>query len=212
MQPGFSSPAEVTDDVMAQYFEYCRLQLRLATEQSTMPLTLLAALEACYPDIAQNDRLNIHIVGAGRDKFYSSRLLKRSYTDYRQRKCSISLASPQKDGQFPQGRMISDIFFEREAYESRGWEYSVTLYQNLYQKYANNLHYKRPDLAILFHSGQSQEEETVCTYDETADGLEYCSRSTRKLVLDCLKMKDHSKGTLALGWVTYMRWIDFDQY
>ena len=36
----------------------------------------------------------------------------------------------------------------------------------------------------------------MCTYDETADGR---SRSTRKLVLDRLKMKDHSEGTLALG-------------
>jgi hypothetical protein len=102
VRPDFSSSVQMTDDIMAKNIENRRLWLRLATEWSTMPLTILAALEEFYPNIASMDRLTLHIVGLENKNLHPSPPSKGSAPTSLEAPRS-GTRRPQMDGQFPQG-------------------------------------------------------------------------------------------------------------
>jgi splicing suppressor protein 51 len=136
-----------------------RLFLLLATEVSTMPLTVLAALEENLKDLSTRQTVSIHIVGATGREFHNLPIFEEIlHLVPSLQTINITLIGPRSVAVIEQTK--NEIILQCcNACSSHGRKRTVALYTGLYHDYVKESMYQKPDLAVLFNSGRSQEEE-----------------------------------------------------
>ena len=133
--------------------------LTTATDDGTIPLTILSALEDVLPDLSTRDTLELHLLGA--TDFELTAMMCFEELVHWLPSCKalrLVLTGPQVG--LP--AKFADKIFDPECCpscvakgRSRPWSY----YPELYHDYAyESDQYAHPDLAVIFHSGFSHEE------------------------------------------------------
>lgn len=133
----------------------------VATDTMTMPLTIIAALEQSIPDLASRKRLEIHLIGAtGREAQHLVLFEEFLHLLPKLETLKLVLVGPRSffgDGSTePEREMTLECC---PKCTSRGRQRKVSMRQKLYHDYAQTPRFSKPDMAVLFHSGRSQEEE-----------------------------------------------------
>lgn len=135
----------------------------VATDTMTIPLTIIAALEESIPDISTRKRLEIHLVGAtGREA--QQLVLFEEFLHLLPKLETLKLVLIGPSTFFGDGKRDSDPDCELKleccpTCNSHNRERTVSMRQMLYHDYAQTPNFQKPDMAVLFHSGRSQEEE-----------------------------------------------------
>jgi mitochondrial splicing suppressor protein 51 len=134
------------------------LSLKLATDTLSPPLSIIAALEDIR--LVSKEEITLHVIGAARNEISEMMLmeellhllpsLKRLDILY------IGPNTPALNSSFEYKTIDMDCC---PACKSSNRRRLVTLYRALYHDFAQSPHYRKPDLAVLFHSGRSQAEE-----------------------------------------------------
>jgi splicing suppressor protein 51 len=131
----------------------------VATDTMTIPLTILAALEDTIEDLSIRKKLEIHLVGAtGREAQQLVLFEEFLHLLPKLENFKVVLVGPHSiygDGD-PDREIVMECC---PACTARGRKRIVSMRQKLYHDYAQTARYQKPDLAVLFHSGRSQEEE-----------------------------------------------------
>ncbi|EPE36752.1 hypothetical protein GLAREA_08915 [Glarea lozoyensis ATCC 20868] len=136
------------------------LYLTLATETQSMPLTILAALELTIPSLATKTELTIHLIGAGAKELQNLLIfeellhllpsLKTLKLVFAGPECKNSGATPDDPVPEMQATCCPDC-------TKAGRKRVMALCSEVYHSFASMPQWKRPDLAVLFHSGRSQD-------------------------------------------------------
>lgn len=131
----------------------------VATYTMTMPLTIIAALEASIPDLSTRKRLELHLVGAtGREA--QQLVLFEEFLHLLPKLETLKVVLVGPNSTPGDGDLAKEIQMECcPACTSRGRKRIVLMRRKLYHDYAQTPEFTKPDLAILFHSGRSQAEE-----------------------------------------------------
>jgi len=159
IKPDFSDLTDVVHEVGSakdkEDQERMRMFLLFATDNLTMPLTILSALE----DIKwEKPQLNIHIVGAtSRELVGIGNFEEIVHLLPGLRSLHITAAGPALAGG-DLGQQGSPFLPKTPvdccpACKADGRTRTISIYQGLYHDFANSSHYEKPDLAVLFNSG-----------------------------------------------------------
>ena len=141
----------------APMMEYFLNTLKSATSTSTMPLTVLTALEDTHPQLSSMQRLTIHIVGATGREALNLMIFEEIVHLLPSLKHLYTVLIGPKLGADNSGQEV-----EMECCPectSQGRRRTFSSHHSLYHEYAASAAYAKPDLAVLFHSGRSQEEK-----------------------------------------------------
>lgn len=134
--------------------------LSLATESMTIPLTILEALEDTLDDLLTRTSLSIHLIGASTRELGDIVLFEELLHLLPALKhIEVVLAGPEVPGESGDGLVGSELV-ELECCEActlRGRRRTCRLFRGVYDAFAKSPAYTKPDLAVLFHSGRSQE-------------------------------------------------------
>lgn len=135
---------------------------RLATETLAKPLTILAALEKCFPDIAQRETLSLYLIGAGQpelDSFMSFEELLHLLPKLRS--LTTWMIGPEMTARNP-----GDVTTPKPislgccpVCERNGMTRTCRVVGGKYHDFFTTKEWSRPDLAVMFHSGHTQEYE-----------------------------------------------------
>lgn len=133
-----------------EFVEY----LRCGTNNTTIQLTLIAALETIVPNISTRDSISVHIVGAAGAEFVSIpafeellHLLPSLNT------LQLSFVGLNVFTQIPSKLQCC------ATCTKLGRKISITAWRGPYHAYVDTEFYKIPDLAAAFHSGFSVDEQ-----------------------------------------------------
>lgn len=131
----------------------------VSTDTMTMPLTILSALEDSVKDLATQKSLTLHIVGADAREAQQSVLFEELlHLLPSLQSLKILLVGP--ESYFANGEESKEEEMECcPACKSSGRKRTLQTYEGLYHTYATSAKYQKPDMAVLFHSGRSQDEE-----------------------------------------------------
>lgn len=135
-------------------------QMSLATESMSIPLTILAALEDTMPDLRMRDYLSIHLAGASSREVADIVLFEELLHLIPSLKhIEVVLAGPEAPGGEGEGLAGSELVEMNCCADctSRGRRRTCRLFRGVYDEFAKTDVYSKPDLAVLFHSGRSQE-------------------------------------------------------
>ncbi|TVY45752.1 putative protein MSS51-like protein, mitochondrial [Lachnellula occidentalis] len=147
----------MTDDPMAVKLAGL---LRLASGTSSMALTILTALEAVFPDISTRTTLKLHFIGAAGPELASLMVFEEllhllpSLKDLELTLVGFELPKPSTS--------TDDSAMKLEccpACTATSRTRSLRLWKGGYHDYVMTDGYQKPDLAVGFHTGFSQEEE-----------------------------------------------------
>ena len=169
ISPDFLSlgPGERTADEKDQH-ERMRMFLLCATENLTMPLTILSALE----DISwTKPHLKIHIVGAtGREMLALANFEEILHLIPGLKSLQLTAAGPNVWAGGVSGGKIYVPKTELECCQvckSDGRTRSVALYCGLYHDFAITPDYEEPDLVVAFNSGFVDGDDSESHWDST---------------------------------------------
>lgn len=131
----------------------------VATDTMTIPLTILAALEDSIPDLSSRTSLELHLVGAdGREAQHIVLFEEFLHLLPKLQTLKTVLIGPRSS--FGDGDPDREVEMQCcPACTSRGRKRIISMRQQLYHDYAQTPRFKKPDMAVLFHSGRSQEAE-----------------------------------------------------
>lgn len=153
--------------------------LRYNTSTLTLALTIIAALEAIFPDLGNRTTLKLHFVGAASRELtglmvYEELLhLLPSLKTLELTFVGIDIPKQASEEVGPRKRMQLECCPPcTSAKRTR----SLALYQGVYHDYVKLDGYEKPDLAVAFHSGFSQEEQVQ--WKPTIDLLAEAQHST----------------------------------
>jgi mitochondrial splicing suppressor protein 51 len=136
-----------------------RLFLVLARETLTMPLTILAALEDSINDLSARKTISIHLIGAAAREFGILVLFEEIlHLVPSLQTLKIVLIGPNAGPSTEQTEQHISLDCCPPC-SSRSKKRITAFYRGLYHDYVKEAHYQKPDLAVLFHSGRSQEEQ-----------------------------------------------------
>lgn len=134
--------------------------LSLATESMSIPMTILAALEDTMDDLLTRSTLSIHLVGASSRELGDIVLFEELLHLLPALKhIELVLAGPEVPGEAGDG-FAGSALVEMDCCEEctlQGRRRTCRLFRGVYHDFAKSSVYKKPDLAVLFHSGRSQE-------------------------------------------------------
>jgi splicing suppressor protein 51 len=125
-----------------------------ATQKGTIAMTIIAALEAIYSDLATMKTINLHIIGATTPELQSLKIFEEILhllPSLQELHCS--LVGFQLPGH--NGRMLLDCC---EACVAAKRRRSVEVWKGAYHDYIKTDMYTKPDLGVAFHSGHTMEE------------------------------------------------------
>jgi splicing suppressor protein 51 len=177
VKPDFSALTDVVHEVGTakekEDQERMRMFLLFATDNLTMPLTILSALE----DIKwEKSHLNVHIVGAtGRELIALGNFEEIVHLLPGLRSLHITAAGPGLAGG-DLGQQGSPFLPKTPvdccpACKADGRTRSISIYQGLYHDFAVSPHYDKPDLAVLFNSGWVDGEDAESDWAPTINML-----------------------------------------
>jgi splicing suppressor protein 51 len=130
--------------------------LTAATDKSTMILTIIAALEAVFPDLATKSTIKLHLVGATGKELDALMLFEEMLhllPSLQELHCAfvgLEMPTPQS----PSEKLVLDCCPECTK---AGRIRSVEMWKGAYHDYIKTDNYSKPDLAVAFHTGHSQE-------------------------------------------------------
>lgn len=130
----------------------------LATDTLTMPLSIAAALEDSQGDLSTKPTISVHLVGAALKEHQNLMMFEEMlHLLPRLQHLKVTLIGParadQSDGQ-PSQEISCNVC---ESCSRSGRTRTAALYKGLYHEFAKTPQYQRPDIAVLFHSGRTQE-------------------------------------------------------
>jgi splicing suppressor protein 51 len=137
------------------------LYLILSTETQTMPLTILSALEDTISDLSTKTNLRLHLVGAGAKEIKNLLVFEELlHLLPNLKELKLIFVGPECKST---GATIDDPMPEMAApccpdCTRRGRKRIMALCSEPYHEYAKMSQYQTPDIAILFHSGRSQDQ------------------------------------------------------
>lgn len=131
----------------------------MATNSSTISITILAALEISMPDLRERESIWLHLVGAaGREAQHLMLFEDILHLLPRLKRLHILLSGPNVSSQARNADPGHDIELDCcPDCQFLGKRRSIALHGGLYHEYASTSPFCKPDLAVLFHSGRSQE-------------------------------------------------------
>ena len=141
-----------------EFVEY----LRCGTNTTTIQLTLIAALEAVIPNISTRGSINLHIIGAAGAEYASVPAFEEllhllpSLTALQLSFVGLNVLEDLKDDTESQNSRTLQCC---PTCTKRGRTISITAWRGPYHAYVDTEFYKRPDLAAIFHSGFSVDEQ-----------------------------------------------------
>ncbi|SMY19831.1 unnamed protein product [Zymoseptoria tritici ST99CH_1A5] len=139
-----------------------KLTAVMATESSTMPMTIVAALELSRPDLLEREELLLHLIGATSREFNRLDLfedilhllpgLKRLHVLICGPNAPMALGGPLNN---PAQHGVLDNCGPCSV---SGRQRTLLMFGGRYHEYLQDPTYRQPDLAVLFHSGRSQKD------------------------------------------------------
>ena len=133
--------------------------MRFATTAGTMALTIIAALDHTIPDIENRPALRIHFVGAMLREFEGGAIFEELLHLLPSLKklelIFIGLEIPKATAN-QMGSKIEPLECCPSC-RSAGRSRLYGMYLGTYHDYVKEVHYQKPDLAVAFHTGFSQE-------------------------------------------------------
>jgi splicing suppressor protein 51 len=130
------------------------------TEELAMPLTILAALEDSFPDLTSRKELLLHFVGARGIELGAAALFEEiMHLVPSLRTIKIVMVGPSSKPESPAQNGKEVELGCCEGCTDKGGRRTIALHGGFYHDFAQAGHYKKPDMAVLFHSGRSQAEE-----------------------------------------------------
>jgi splicing suppressor protein 51 len=130
--------------------------LRYGTRATTIPLTILAALEKLFPDLGTRTSICLHLLGA--NPWELQRLMVFEEILHllpKLHSLQLTLVGPEIAKE-----AVSLKFQELGCCQScsaRSRKRTAFLYRGLYHDFIHTEQYQHPDLAVAFHTGFSQE-------------------------------------------------------
>lgn len=145
--------------------------LRYGTCAFTVPLTIIAALECLFPDLAKRTSISLHLLGADPWELEHmpvfEEILHLLPSLKRLELTLVGLDIPE-EGVSESAVMIQCC----PSCSSRGRTRPMSLFRSPYHESVDSEHYEQLDLAVAFHSGFSQEER-----EDWAPTIRHLSRS-----------------------------------
>jgi splicing suppressor protein 51 len=141
-----------------QFVEY----IRCGTNTTTIQLTLIAALEVIMPNIGTSDSINLHIIGAAGAEFASVPAFEEllhllpSLTALQISFVGLNVSEDLKDNTETQKPYTLQCC---ATCTKIGRSISIITWRGPYHAYVDTKFYKRPDLAAVFHSGFSVDQQ-----------------------------------------------------
>ncbi|CAI6246375.1 unnamed protein product [Periconia digitata] len=150
--------------------ERMRLFLLCATDNLTMPLTIMAALE----DIACNKaHLNIHIVGAtGREVTALGNFEELFHLNPAYKALHITAIGPGLNfkAETSQSALIPKTEVNPcSACKADGRKRTISIYKGLYHDFMTIPEYEKPDLVVMFNSGWADGDDAVSDWAPTIE-------------------------------------------
>jgi splicing suppressor protein 51 len=132
----------------------------LATDTLTMPVSIVAALEDSPGSLISQETLSIHLIGADTKEHLNLMMFEEIlHLLPSLRHLKITLIGPAKVDS-PDDKLSEEMQCNVCAKcAETGRTRTATLYKGLYHDFAQNPQYRKPDLAVLFHSGRTQAAE-----------------------------------------------------
>ncbi|KAL1879185.1 hypothetical protein Daus18300_001764 [Diaporthe australafricana] len=137
--------------------------LRVATMASIMSMTIANALYVGLPDLRAKTSLLIHVIGASSTEWGNLMMFEEILHLFPNlntiKVFHIGPKTPQSTGK--EGKSPHYNFIDLECCppcSATGRQRWVATYRGLYHDFVKIEEYTKPDLAVLFHSGRSQDE------------------------------------------------------
>jgi splicing suppressor protein 51 len=127
-----------------------------ATDKSTMILTIIAALEAVFPDIGTRATITLHLIGATGKELDALMLFEEMLhllPSLQKLHCAfvgLEMPTPGNPGE----KLVLDCCPDCVK---AGRARSMEMWKGAYHDYIKTDPYFKPDLAVAFHTGHSQE-------------------------------------------------------
>jgi splicing suppressor protein 51 len=177
--------------------------LRYGSLSTTMPLTIFAALERLFPDLGTRTSISLHLIGANEREITRLMVFEELLHLLPSLKVLhitlVGLEIP--DASADEGSILLECC---QSCASTARTRSVMFYRGVYHDFIRTKHYERPDLAVVFQSGFSQEstEAWMPTIRHLAAGLHPTLFTTynreemvqETVILECLGAKFLQKG------------------
>ena len=131
--------------------------LRYGTRTTTMPLTILAALERLFPDIGDRAAINVHLIGAGTREIERMMVFEEIlHLLPSLKQLNLTLVGPDMPKQLVSNNLI--MLECCPSCFSQNRTRSASVFHGLYHDFVNTKEYDQPDLTVAFHTGFSQAE------------------------------------------------------
>jgi mitochondrial splicing suppressor protein 51 len=131
----------------------------LATDTLTMFVSIVAALEDSAQELITKETISVHLVGAAGKEFHSLAMFEEMLhllpSLKHLRVTLIGTGNDQGDGQVNHEVPCNCC----PTCTKSGRRRTAALYKGLYHEYVKSDLYRKPDIAVLFHSGRTQEAE-----------------------------------------------------
>jgi splicing suppressor protein 51 len=157
--------------------------MRAGTGTMTMPLTIIAALEKTLPNLSTKTSIHLHILGAAAREFGATMVFEEMLHQLPALKhlritcvgydIPRELAKEWPPGKTLEVQCCSDC-------KSAGRRRTLDLWQGGYHEYLQTGWYQKPDLAVSFHSGFSQESQT-----DWLPTIQHLSQATHASLFTC---------------------------
>ncbi|KAF2817108.1 uncharacterized protein BDZ99DRAFT_374896 [Mytilinidion resinicola] len=160
--PGFSLLKPLAPDFEDSVPERIRLHHILGTDVMTMPITILAALEDTIPDLAKKTSLFLHFVGPTSREWRNIALFEELlHLLPALKSLRILCAGPSSYG------LIGEDILSQEMdlkccpdCQKAGRKRSMQSFRGMYHDFVQRAEFSKPDMAVLFHSGRTQAEQS----------------------------------------------------
>jgi splicing suppressor protein 51 len=132
----------------------------LATDTLTMPVSIVAALEDSRGDLVTQETISVHLVGADAKEHLNLMMFEEILHLLPSLKhLKLTLIGPAKI-EHPGHELGQEIQCNVcETCSQAGRTRTAARYKGLYHDFAKMSEYRKPDIAVLFHSGRTQEAE-----------------------------------------------------
>jgi len=173
--------------------------LKASTDQSTIPATILAALEAVYLSLSDRKTLDLHIIGVTARELHALRLfedLLHFLPSLKDLHCTFIGPEVPSTTDFSRNKMECCPSCQRDNRIR-----SLSIFKGPYHKYTASNQYKKPDLAVAFHTGHSQEAK-----EEWNPTIQFLAKAEFPTVFTCfneIEMQEEMAGLEKKGvsWV-----------
>lgn len=161
-----------------------------------MILTIIAALEAVFPDLANMQSITLHLIGATAKELDALMLFEEMLHLLPSLKfLHCAFIGPQLPTPVDGGRKMDLDCCPPCTNAIRGR--SVSMFKGPYHSYVQDSAFQKPDLGVVFHSGHSQEAQ-----EQWRPSIEYLMTAKFPTVFTTFnekEMKEETEGLRASG-------------